>query len=110
MEDEEALESRAVIGNVTDFVEHLVNELLSNSVVTASIVVRRVLLARDHLLWMEEVTVRTGADLIDNVRFKVDVDGTGNVLPLACKELFNDIFRAILVSNLPVSEKKVLKP
>ena len=37
VEDEEALETRAVVGNVADLVEDLVNELLADGVVTTSI-------------------------------------------------------------------------
>lgn len=39
VEDKETLKSRTVICNMTDFVENLVDQFLSNSVVTAGIVV-----------------------------------------------------------------------
>jgi hypothetical protein len=39
VEDEETLETRAVIGNMANFVQNLVNQLLPNSVVATSIVV-----------------------------------------------------------------------
>jgi hypothetical protein len=39
VEDEEALETRAVIGNTANFVQNLINQLLSDSVVTTGIVV-----------------------------------------------------------------------
>jgi hypothetical protein len=39
VEDEETLQSRAVVGNAADLVQDLVNELLSDGVVATGIVV-----------------------------------------------------------------------
>jgi hypothetical protein len=39
VEDEETLETGAVIGNVANLIQNLVNQLLANSVVTTSIIV-----------------------------------------------------------------------
>lgn len=84
VEDEETLETRAVVGNTADLVEDLVNELLSDRVVATGVVVRGILLACDHLLGVEERAVGTGADLIDDIGLEIGVDGTGDVLALAC--------------------------
>jgi hypothetical protein len=84
VEDEEALEARAVVGNVAHLVEDLVNELLANGVVATGVVVGGILLAGNHLLGVEERTVGTGADLIDNVGLEIAVDGTRHVLAVAC--------------------------
>jgi hypothetical protein len=83
VEDEEALETSAVVGDAADLVEDLVDHLLSNGVVTTSIVVRGILLASDHVLGVEKTTVGTSADLIDNVGLKIAVDGTRNIFSLA---------------------------
>ena len=82
MEDEEALQPRAVVSQTADSVEHSVDDLLADRVVASAIqlvlnssliayecgipgvVVGRVLLARDHLLGMEQMLVRARADLI----------------------------------------------
>ena len=85
VEDEETLQTGAVVGNAADLVEDLVNELLSDSVVATSIVVRSVLLASNHVLRVEQGAVGAGADLIDDVGLEIGVDGTGNVLALACE-------------------------
>jgi len=87
VEDEETLQTRAVIGNAADLVEHLVDELLADRVVTAGVVVRGVLLACDHLLWVEKRAVGTGADLVDDIGLKIGVDGTGDIFALACAVL-----------------------
>ena len=84
MEDEETLQTRAVVSNAADLVEDLVNELLSDCVVATSVVVRSILLAGDHLLGVEEGAVGTGADLVNDIGLKIGVDGTGDVFALAC--------------------------
>lgn len=83
VEDEEALETNAVVGDAADLVEDLVDELLANCVVTPRVVVGGVLLAGDHLLGVEQVAVGTGPDLVDDVGLEIAVDGTGDVLALA---------------------------
>ena len=45
VEDEETLESSALIGQFADAVQNQVNDLLANGVVTASVVVSSILLA-----------------------------------------------------------------
>lgn len=87
VENKETLETRAVIGNAADLVEDLVNKLLSDRVVATGVVVRRILLACDHLLRVEQRAVGAGADLIDNVGLQIGVDGTGDILALTCGEL-----------------------
>jgi hypothetical protein len=64
---------------------------------------------------VEKVAVGTGSDLVDDIGLQVAVDGTGNVLALACwKRVRGDIFLTAgentVFVNIPVSEKKVLKP
>ena len=82
VEDQETLETGAVVGNTADLVEDLVDHLLADGVVTTGIVVRGILLASDHVLGVEKTAVGTGADLIDNIGLKVAVDGARNVLAL----------------------------
>ena len=84
VEDEEALETRAVVGDVADLVEDLVDELLADSVVATGVVVRGILLASDHLLRVEEGAVSAGADLVDDVGLEIAVDGARHVLAVAC--------------------------
>lgn len=83
VEDEETLETRAVVGNVTDLVQDLVNELLAHGVVTTSVVVGSILLASDHQLGVEKAAVGSGADLVDDVGLEIGVDGTWHVLAVA---------------------------
>jgi hypothetical protein len=80
VEDEETLETSALIGELSDSVEAEVNNFLTDGVVTTGEVVGGILLTGDELLGVEELTVGTGSDLIDNGRFEIEEDATGNVL------------------------------
>lgn len=84
VEDEETLQTSAVVGNTADLVQDLVNELLANGVVATSVVVGGILLASDHVLRVEQTAVGTGADLVDDIGLEIAVDGARNVLALAC--------------------------
>ena len=116
VEDEETLETRAVVGNAADGVKHLVDQLLSDGVVTTGVVVGRILLAGNHVLRVEKAAVGTGADLIDHVGLEIAVDGAGNVLALTYKGIVS-VHSSLPMKlswiegeYLPVSEKKVLNP
>ena len=80
VEDEEALETSALIGELADSVEAEVNNLLTNGVVTTGEVVGGILLTGDELLGVEELAVGTSSDLIDDGGLQVEEDATGNVL------------------------------
>ena len=64
MEDEESLKASALVGQLTDAVEDQVDDLLSDCVVTASVVVGGVFFAGDELLRVEQLTVSSSADFI----------------------------------------------
>lgn len=80
--DQKALETGAVIGNPSNFVQDLVDQLFADSVVTTSIVVGSILFSSDHLLWVEETSICAGADLIDDIGLEIAVDGARDVLAL----------------------------
>jgi len=80
VEDEEALETSALIGELTDSVEAEVDDLLTDGVVTTGEVVGGVLLAGDELLWVEELSVGASADLIDDGWLEIEEDSAGDVL------------------------------
>jgi hypothetical protein len=80
VEDKEALETSALIGQLADSVEAEINNLLTDGVVTTGEVVSGVLLTGDELLGVEQLAVGAGSDLIDNGGFEIEEDATGNVL------------------------------
>lgn len=112
VEDEETLETRAVVGDVADLVEDLVDELLADGVVATSVVVRGILLAGDHLLGVEEGAVGAGADLVDDIGLEIAVDGARHVLAVACLLALEGCPQCSerTRDDIPVSEKKVEKP
>lgn len=80
VEHEETLETGALVGELTEAVEGEVDDLLANGVVTTGVVVSSILLAGDELLWVVELTVGAGTDLIDHGGLQIEVDATGDVL------------------------------
>jgi len=80
VEDEEALETSALIGELTDSVEAEINNLLTDGVVTTGEVVGGILLTGDELLWVEELSVGTSADLIDDGWLEIEEDASWDVL------------------------------
>jgi len=80
VEDEETLETSALIGELSDSVEAEIDDLTSDGVVTSGEVVGGILLSGDELLGVEELSVGSGSDLIDNGGLKIEEDGSGDVL------------------------------
>ena len=66
MEDEESLETSAVVGQLPDPVKDQVHDLLADGVVSPGVVVGGVLLAGDELLGVEHLPVRPGSHLRKN--------------------------------------------
>ena len=83
VEDQETLQSGAVVGNMTDLVEHLVDEFFAHCVMTSSVIVGGIFLARDHLLWMEQFPISSGPDFIDHIRLQIDVDRPRHIFALS---------------------------
>lgn len=83
VENQETLETSTAIGDTADLVQNRVDEFLAHGVMTSCIVVGSILLATDHLLGVEEVAVDTSADLVNDIGFEVNIDGTGNIFALA---------------------------
>ena len=78
--DEETLETSALIGKLSDSVEAEINDLLTDGVMTTGEVVGGVLLTRDELLGVEQLSVGAGTDLIDDGGLEIEEDGAGDVL------------------------------
>jgi hypothetical protein len=80
VEDKESLETSAVISELSDTVEAQVDDFLSDGVVTTGEVVSSIFLTRDQLVGVEELSVGTSADFIDDSGFEIEEDATGDVL------------------------------
>jgi hypothetical protein len=80
MEDQETLKTGTVVSQLTGSVKDQVNDLLTDGVMTTGVVIGSILLSRDQLLGVVQLSVGSGTDLIDDGRLQIDVNGTGNVL------------------------------
>jgi hypothetical protein len=80
VEDEETLETSALIGELSDSVEAEIDDLTTDGVMSSGEVVSGIFLSGDELLGVEKLSVGSGSDLIDNGGLKIEEDGSGNVL------------------------------
>ena len=80
VEHKESLESSALVGKLSDSVEAEIDDLLTNGVVSSGEVVGGILLSGDELLWVEELSVGSGSDLIDNGWLEIEEDASWDVL------------------------------
>jgi hypothetical protein len=80
VEDEETLETSALIGELSDSIEAEIDDFFTNGVMSSGEVVGSVFFTGDKLLWMEELSVGTGSDFIDNGWLEIKEDGSWDVL------------------------------
>merc|ERR1719171_779727 len=80
LEDKETLETSALIGKLSDSVEAEINDFLTNGVMSSGEVVGGIFFSGDELLWMEELSVGSGSDLIDNGWLEIEEDSSWDVL------------------------------
>ena len=80
VEDEETLETSALIGELSNSVEAEIDDLATDGVMSSGEVVSGIFLSGDELLGVEKLSVGSGSDLIDNGGLKIEEDGSGDVL------------------------------
>jgi hypothetical protein len=73
------LETSAVVSELSDSVEAEIDDFLADGVVTSGEVVGGVFLSGDELLWVEELSVGTSSDFIDDGWFQVEENGSWDV-------------------------------
>ena len=64
MEDEESLHPGALVCQLPEAVQNQVDDLLADCIMPPGIVVRSILLAGYQLLWVEQLAVCSGSNLI----------------------------------------------
>jgi len=79
MENHKALETGAVIGELSDSIKDKIDNLLANGVVATGVVVGGVFLAGDELLRVVELAVGSGSNLIKRSRFEIDKHSSRHV-------------------------------
>jgi len=80
IEDHETLETSTVISELSDSVQAKVDDFLTNGVVTSGEVVGGIFLTGDQLFGVEELSVSTSSNFIDDGRFQIEEDGSGDML------------------------------
>ena len=80
VEDEETLETSALIGKLSDSIEAEIDDLLTDGVMSSGEVVGGIFFTGDKLLWMEELSVGTGSNLINDGWLKIEHNGSWDVL------------------------------
>ena len=112
--DDEALETSAAISQFSDSVEAEVDDFSADGVVSSGEVVRGIFLSGDDLLWVEQLSVGSGSDFVDDGWFKVDEESSRHVLAgtgLAeeCVEGIIGLSEALVRWHLPVWLDAVFK-
>jgi hypothetical protein len=79
VEDQETLETSALIGQLADAIKYKVDDFLADGVVTTSVVVRSIFLTSDELFRVEQLTVGSSTNLIDNSWLEIYEDSAWNV-------------------------------
>jgi hypothetical protein len=80
VEHKETLETSALISKLSDSVEAEIDDFFTNGIVTSGEVVGGIFLTRDQLLRMEQLSVCSSSDLIDNSWLEIEEDGSWNML------------------------------
>jgi len=84
VENQEALETCALVSELANSVQDKVNDLLASGLVATSIVIGSIFLACDELLWVEELAVGASVNFINNCGFQVYEHCLGHVLASSC--------------------------
>ena len=79
VKDDESLQRMALLSDATHLLEYVIEQFASDGVVASCVVRRRILLARDDSIRMEELPVDTGAHFVEYGRFEIDVERTRRV-------------------------------
>ena len=79
------MQAGAIVRELANPVQHQVDNLLADGIMAACEIIGRIPFAGSELLGMEELTVRAGANLVDDGGFQIDHDAPRNVF--ACTHL-----------------------
>merc|ERR1712054_10774 len=79
VEDEETLETSALIRELSDSIKAEINDFFTNGVMSSGEVVGSIFFTGDELLWMEELSVGSGSNFINNGWLEIEEDGSWDV-------------------------------
>ena len=79
IEYETYLKTSTLISEFSDSVKDEIDDFFTNGVVTSGVVVGGIFFTSDQLFWVEELSVGTSTDFINNSWFQINKDGTWDV-------------------------------
>jgi len=79
VEDEESLETGALVSEFSGSVENQIDQFFADGVVTSSVVVSGIFFTSDQLFWMEKLSVSTSSNLVDNSWLQIDENSPWDV-------------------------------
>jgi len=79
VEDEETLKTGTLVSKFSDSIEDQVDDFFTDGVVTSGVVVSGIFFTGDQLFWVEELSVGSGSDFIDDGWFEIDENGSWDV-------------------------------
>ena len=97
VEDEESLKTGTLIGELSHTVEHEINDLLTDGVMSTSVVIRGILLSGDELLGMVQLSVGSRTNLVNDGGLEIDENTSGDVL--SCSGLREEGVEGIITSS-----------
>jgi len=74
VEDEETLETSTLVSKFSDSVETEINNFFTNGVMTSGEVVGSIFFTRNELFWVEELSVGTSSDLVNDGWLEIEED------------------------------------
>ena len=74
VEDEETLETSTLVSKFSDSVKTEINNFFTNGVMSSGEVVGSIFFTRNELFWVEELSVGTGSDLVNDGWFEIEED------------------------------------
>jgi hypothetical protein len=83
VKDQKSLKTGTLIGQFSSPIQNHVDELFTNGIVSSSVVVGGILFTGDQLFWVEQLSVGTGSDFIDNSWLQINEYGSWNVFASA---------------------------
>jgi hypothetical protein len=79
VEDQKSLQSGAVVSQFSDSVQAEVDNFFSDGVMSSGEVVGGIFFSGDQLFWVEQLSVGSGSNFIDNGWFQIQKYGSGDV-------------------------------
>lgn len=79
MEHQESLETGTLVSEFSDSVQTEIDDFFSDGIMSSGEVVGSIFFSGDQLFWVEQLSVGSGSDFINNGWFEIQKDGSWDV-------------------------------